>query len=52
LALQKLLTKRFGAIPADVLEKISAASIEQIDGWLYQILDAKSLNDLFGPTTH
>ena len=52
LALQKQLTKRFGAIPADVLEKISAASIEQIDGWLYQILDAKSLNDLFGPTTH
>ncbi|MBW8067920.1 MAG: DUF4351 domain-containing protein [Ferrovum sp.] len=52
LALQKQLTRRFGVIPADVLEKISAATVEQIDGWLYQILDAKSLNDLFGPTTH
>jgi hypothetical protein len=52
LALQKQLTRRFGVIPADVLETISAAMTEQIDGWLYQVLEAKSLNDLFGPTTH
>ena len=52
LALQKLLTKRFGVIPADVLETISAATTEQIDGWLYQVLEAKSLNEVFGPTTH
>ena len=52
LALQKQLTKRFGVIPADVLAKIAGASTEQIDIWLYQILDAKSLDDLFGPTAH
>jgi hypothetical protein len=52
LALQKQLTRRFGVIPADVLETISAATTEQIDGWLYQVLEAKSLNEVFGPTTH
>ncbi len=52
LALQKLLTKRFGVIPSDVLAMIAAATTEQIDGWLYQVLEAKSLNEVFGPTTH
>ena len=51
LALQKLLKKRFGAVPSDVLAKISAASLGQIDTWLDQVLDARSLDDLFGPTT-
>ena len=49
LALQKLLTKRFGVIPPDVMGMIAAASKEQLDTWLDQILDADSLNDLFGP---
>jgi hypothetical protein len=52
LALQKLLTKRFGAMPADILEKIAAASPAQIDTWLDQVLDARSLDELFGPLTH
>ncbi len=51
LALQKLLKKRFGGVPADVPAKISAASLEQIDAWLDRVLDARSLDDLFGPTT-
>ena len=49
LALQKLITRRFGTIAPDVLVKITAASKEQLDTWLDQILDADSLNDLFGP---
>ena len=49
LALQKLLTKRFSVIPSGVMEMIAAASKEQLDIWLDQILDADSLNDLFGP---
>ena len=49
LALQKLITRRFGTIAPDVLIKITAASKEQLDTWLDQILDADSLNDLFGP---
>jgi len=48
-ALQRLLKKRFGAVPSDVLAKISAASLEQIDAWLDQVLDARSLDDIFGP---
>jgi len=51
LALQKLLKKRFGVVPSDVLAKISAAPLGQIDTWLDQVLDARSLDDLFGPTT-
>ena len=51
LALQKLLKKRFGAVPSEVLAKISVASLEQIDAWLDQVLDAESLDDIFGPTT-
>jgi len=50
--LQRILSKRFGAIPSDVLAKIAAATPEQIDTWLDQILDAKSLGDMFGSTAH
>ncbi|EQD74884.1 hypothetical protein B1A_04252, partial [mine drainage metagenome] len=53
LALQKLLTKRFGAIPPEILAKISSAGTGQIDLWLDQVLDARSIEGLFdGPTTH
>ncbi len=51
LALQKLLRRRFGSIPAEVLQEISGASVEQIDIWLDQVLDAGSLEEIFGPTT-
>ncbi|MEF8755096.1 MAG: DUF4351 domain-containing protein [Accumulibacter sp.] len=50
LALQKLLRRRFGSIPAEVLQEISGASVEQIDIWLDQVLDAGTLEDLFGPS--
>ncbi|MFZ4540105.1 DUF4351 domain-containing protein, partial [Propionivibrio sp.] len=52
LALQKLLTKRFGAMPSDVLAKLAAADAAQIDAWLDLVLDAPSLESIFGPTTH
>lgn len=52
LALQRLLSKRFGVIPSDVLAKIAGAAPEQIDAWLDQVLDAKSLGDMFGSSTH
>uniref|UniRef100_UPI002629D684 DUF4351 domain-containing protein n=1 Tax=Accumulibacter sp. TaxID=2053492 RepID=UPI002629D684 len=51
LALQKLLKKRFGAVPPEVLAKISGASLEQIDAWLDQVLDAGSLDSIFGSST-
>lgn len=48
LALQKLLQKRFGTVPPDVLAAISAASLAQIDGWLDRVLDGATLDELFG----
>jgi hypothetical protein len=52
LALQKLLTKRFGVIPVVISGLISSAPPEQIEVWLDQVLDARSLDELFGPLTH
>jgi Putative transposase, YhgA-like len=52
LALQKLLSKRFGAMPSEILEKIASASREQIEAWFDQAIDAKSVVDLFGPTPY
>ena len=51
-ALQKLLTKRFGAVPADTVQKIATADTAQIDAWLDQVLDAPNLDVLFGATCH
>jgi hypothetical protein len=52
LALQKLLTKRFGAIPAETLGKITTASTAQIDAWLDLVLDAPSLDVIFESPRH
>ena len=50
LALQKLLTKRFGAIPSETVGRITTASSEQLDAWLDLVLDAPSLSAVFGGT--
>ena len=50
LALQKLLQKRFGAVPPLLLARISSASLDQLEVWLDQVFDASSLDDLFGRT--
>ena len=52
LALQKLLTKRFGVIPAETISKITTASTAQIDAWLDRVLDAPSLDLVFEPPRH
>ena len=52
LALQKLLTKRFGAIPAETIGKITTASTAQIDAWLDLVLDAPSLDVIFESPRH
>lgn len=49
LALQKLITKKFGVIPSNVLSMISGASSGQIEHWLDRVLDARSLDELFTP---
>ena len=45
--LLKLLTQRFGMLPADVTERVRAASVEQLDVWAGNILGAKTLDEVF-----
>ena len=52
LALQKLLTKRFGTIPPETLGEITTASTAQLDAWLDLVLDAPSLNLIFESPRH
>ncbi|MBT9100039.1 DUF4351 domain-containing protein [Methylovulum psychrotolerans] len=46
-ALIRLLTRRFQALPADVLARIEAAQPEQLEQWLDNTLDATTLDDVF-----
>jgi len=47
LALQKLLAKRFGTLPTDLVSLIGSASTEQLERWLDRVLDADSLDEVF-----
>ena len=51
IALQRLLTRRFGAIPAELATKIAGASLEQVEAWFDQAIDAGKLDDVFGGTS-
>ena len=46
--LRRLLARRFGALPDDVASRLSGASLEQLEAWGDQVLDAKSLDEVFG----
>ena len=48
LLLQKLLTKRFGAIPAPITAQIASASLQDIERWFDLAIDANRLSDIFG----
>ena len=43
---RKLLDKKFGPLPQDVLAHIEALSVERLDEILLAILDAKSLDEV------
>ena len=47
LSLQRLLSKRFGAIPADITCLISNAPVEAIERWFDLAIDAQQLSDIF-----
>lgn len=47
--LKLLLKRRFGALPRWAVQRVDAAAMEQLDGWLLGILDAQSLEGLLGP---
>jgi len=47
LLLQRLLIRRFGSLPSELVKRINQAMPEQIEEWSDRILDAKTLNDVF-----
>ena len=49
LVLQRLLTKRFGTLPGELVVTISTAPAAQIDVWVDPVIDAASLEEVFRP---
>jgi flagellar biosynthesis/type III secretory pathway protein FliH len=47
LALQRLLAKRFGVIPVEIVTLISQAPLEDIQRWFDRAIDATKLSDIF-----
>jgi hypothetical protein len=45
--LLRQLTRRFGALPADITERVARASRQELEDWGDRILDAASLDDVF-----
>jgi hypothetical protein len=46
--LVRLLTRRFGTIPDRARERIDTASLEQLGLWSERVLDASTLDEVFG----
>ena len=46
--LRRLLTQRFGALPAIINQRIEQAPQTQLDAWLDQVISAPSLESIFG----
>jgi len=46
--LARQLERRFGAVPDAVRERVATASLEQLDTWLDAVIDAESLDEVFG----
>lgn len=47
LLLQRLLVRRFGALPNEIVNLIATATSEQIETWGDRVLDAKTLDEIF-----
>jgi hypothetical protein len=47
--LQRQLTRRFGPLPADTIERLSAATIDELDAIGERLLAAQSLDEALGP---
>ena len=47
LLLQRLLVRRFGALPNKVVNQIATATTSQLENWGDRVLDAATLDDVF-----
>ena len=46
--LTRLLERRFGPLPRELASRISAADLDELDTWLDRVLDAGTLDAVFG----
>jgi hypothetical protein len=46
--LVRQLTRKFGAVPGAVRQRIDTASLEQLETWCDRVLDATTLDEVFG----
>jgi Domain of unknown function (DUF4351) len=46
--LVRLLTRKFGPVSDAVRERIDTAGLEQLETWSDRVLDAATLDDVFG----
>ena len=49
LALQRMLTRRFGPLPGWVQQRLQHAAPDELETWLDRVLDAQRLEDVFAP---
>ena len=47
LVLQRLLTRRFGPLDDSTLQRLQQAGIQELECWTDNILDAKTLDEVF-----
>ena len=45
--LERLLRRRFGPLPAEVAERMGRASVDDLETWTDNVLDADALDDVF-----
>ncbi|WP_345249942.1 DUF4351 domain-containing protein [Pigmentiphaga soli] len=45
--LERLLTHKFGPLPAALLQRLQTASLQDLDAWALKVLDATSLEAVF-----
>ena len=47
--LHKLLSRKFGPLPANIEQRLNKATSETLETWSLKLLDANCLEDVFGP---
>jgi hypothetical protein len=45
--LNRLLNKRFGSTPPEIIVKIETATLAQVESWFDRAIDARQLEDVF-----
>jgi Domain of unknown function (DUF4351) len=50
--LSRLLTRRFGNLPAAILDHIKSATQAQLEAWFDSAIDAKSIDEVFPDLAH